>query len=362
MIPFYDLKRINERHQEEFMNTFKGFLNSGRYILGNSVEKFEKKFSEYCGTQYCAGVGSGFDALRLCLMAFDFIEGDEILVPANTYIATVLAISQCGLKPVLVEPNIKTYNIDPKKISECITSKTKAILVVHLYGKCCPMDEIKEIAENHEIKVIEDCSQAHGAQWGSRRVGNLGDAAAFSFYPSKNLGALGDAGGICSNDRTFIDKVYALRNYGSIEKYKNIYKGVNSRLDEIQAAFLCLKLKYLDEENQARRKIADTYLNHIANSNVILPSPSKNPLSDVWHLFVIRTEEREQFQKFLKMNGVETLIHYPIPIHKQRAYPEWNEESFPVTEKIHREVISIPISPILSLEDARKISSVINQF
>jgi dTDP-4-amino-4,6-dideoxygalactose transaminase len=362
MIPFLDLKRINQKHRQELADAFMRTLDSGRYILGEALEKFERDFADYCGTRHCVGVASGLDALILSIKALDLEEGSEIIVPANTYIATVLAVSHSGFKPVLVEPDLDTYNIDPRNIERHITPKTRAILAVHLYGRCCEMNEINAVAAKHGLKVIEDCAQAHGAVYHAKRAGNLSDVSAFSFYPGKNLGALGDGGAVCSNDKSMLEKVRALRNYGSDEKYKNVCKGMNSRLDELQATFLSVKLKYLDEENDARRKIADHYLENIRNDKIALPKKGEDPLSNVWHLFVIRTEKRDKFQEFLKMNGIQTLIHYPIPVHKQTAYKEWGHLSLPITEKIHREVVSIPISPVLTMEDAKQIVSVINQY
>lgn len=363
MIPFLDLKKINLQYKEEIEVAIARVLESGWYILGNEVASFEEEFAQYCGVKHCIGVANGLDALTLIIRAYGFGPGDEIIVPANTYIASILAISANGATPVLVEPDISTYNINPSLIEEKITERTKAILVVHLYGQSANMDPILEIAKKYNLKVIEDAAQAHGAVYGDKRAGSLGDAAGFSFYPSKNLGALGDGGAITTNDDELAEKLRALRNYGSHEKYKNLFKGVNSRLDEMQAAILRVKLKYLDKDNEKRRQIAEYYLNHIKNEKVILPIiESGNRLSHVWHLFVVRVENRERFQKYLKENGIQTIIHYPIPPHKQKAYEEWKHCSFSISEEIHKTVISLPISPVLALEHAKKIVKVVNKY
>ncbi|SFA51815.1 dTDP-4-amino-4,6-dideoxygalactose transaminase [Anoxybacillus pushchinoensis] len=363
MIPFLDLKKINLQYKEEIEVAIARVLESGWYILGNEVASFEEEFAQYCGVKHCIGVANGLDALTLIIRAYGFGPGDEIIVPANTYIASILAISANGATPVLVEPDISTYNINPSLIEEKITERTKAILVVHLYGQSANMDPILEIAKKYNLKVIEDAAQAHGAVYGDKRAGSLGDAAGFSFYPSKNLGALGDGGAITTNDDELAEKLRALRNYGSHEKYKNLFKGVNSRLDEMQAAILRVKLKYLDKDNEKRRQIAKYYLNHIKNEKVILPIiESGNRLSHVWHLFVVRVENRERFQKYLKENGIQTIIHYPIPPHKQKAYEEWKHCSFSISEEIHKTVISLPISPVLALEHAKKIVKVVNKY
>ena len=288
-------------------------------------------------------------------------DGDEVIVPSNTYIASILAISQNNLVPVLVEPDINTYLIDPSKIEEKITSKTKAILPVHLYGQTCEMDKINEIAKKYNLKVIEDSAQSHGAYYKDKRSGNLGDASGFSFYPGKNLGALGDGGAVTTNDEELANTIKALGNYGSHKKYENLYKGTNSRLDEMQAAMLRVKLKYLDEEVKKRREIANYYLENIKNDTIILPIVRAED-NHVWHLFVIRTNKRDELQKYLLDNGIQTLIHYPIPPHKQNAYKEWNNESYPISEQIHDEVLSLPISGVQNLEDTKKIVQVINDF
>jgi len=371
MIPFLDLKSINAQYREELIEACTNVIDSGCYIQGNECRAFEEEFAAYCGTEHCIGVANGLDALTLIIRAYKEMgvmqEDDEIIVPANTYIASILAISENGLTPVLVEPDIATYNIDLTLIEEKITPKTKAIMAVHLYGQVAAMDEINAIAKKYNLKVIEDSAQVHGAIYNGKRIGNLGDASGFSFYPGKNLGALGDGGAVTTNDDELADTIRALGNYGSQKKYENLYKGTNSRLDEIQAAILRVKLKYLNEDIDKRRKIADYYIQNINNDAIILPladhqSPITNYQSYVWHLFVIRTTKRDEFQKYLLDNGVQTLIHYPLPPHKQEAYKEWNDLGFPITEKIHNEVLSLPISGVQSLEDTRKIVEVINDF
>ncbi|WCF07867.1 DegT/DnrJ/EryC1/StrS family aminotransferase [Paenibacillus thiaminolyticus] len=363
VVPFLDLKQINTRHEEEVIGGIRSFLHSGWYILGGEVEDFEKDFAAYCGTQFCVGVGNGLDALTLMLQAYGVGKGDEVIVPSNTYIATIMSISANGATPILVEPDLLSYNISPELIEKNITSRTKAIMVVHLYGQACNMGPIMDIAKKHNIRVFEDCAQAHGACYDGKRVGSFGDAAAFSFYPGKNLGALGDGGAITLNNEQMYLKLKALRNYGSHKKYQNEYLGVNSRLDEIQAAILRLKLKYLDEDNQKRREIAEYYIGNIRNKEIILPCiEAEDNSSHVWHLFVIRTKNRDRLQAYLTEREIQTLIHYPIPPHKQKAYPEWNNLNFPVSEKIHSEVLSLPISPVMDIKDALKVVEAINEY
>lgn len=362
MIRFLDLKKINGRHEAAMKDIFGQVLDSGWYIFGDRNRQFEVNFAAYCGAKHCIGVGNGLDALSLILEAMDFEKGSEVIVPANTYIATILSISQNGLIPVLVEPDIDSYNIDPKLIEEKITAKTRAIMVVHLYGNACDMKQINSVAKKHSLKVIEDCAQAHGAMTEGGMVGSLSDAAAFSFYPGKNLGALGDAGAVVTSDSDLAEKIRILRNYGSKVKYENLVKGKNSRLDELQAAILDHKLKFLDEENGQRIRIAQRYLSEIDNPKVALPKPNGHPLGHVWHLFVLRVEDRQAFINHMTANQVETLIHYPIPPHKQRAYAEWNAMSFPITEKIHREAVSIPMGGHLTDEDAALVIDVINRY
>lgn len=361
MIKFLDLKAINEQYRTEIDEAIKKVLDSGWYILGNELDVFEQEFAKFCGTKYAIGVANGLDALTLIIKAYGFGLGDEIIVPANTYIASILAISANGATPVLVEPDINTYNIDPDKIEEKITKNTKAILAVHLYGQTAQMDKINEIAKKYNLKVIEDAAQAHGALYEAKRAGSLGDTSGFSFYPGKNLGCLGDGGAITTNDDEVAEKIKALRNYGSHVKYENLYKGTNSRLDEIQAAVLRVKLAYLDKDNEKRREIACYYRKNINNPLIILPKLVQEE-NHVWHIFAVRTQNRDKFQQYLKDNGIQTLIHYPIPPHKQEAYKEWNNLSYPITEKIHREVLSLPMSPVMTNLEVQKIVEVINNY
>ena len=369
MIPFLDLKNINQQYRTELVEACTRVIDSGWYIGGNELEKFEQNFAEYCGTKFAIGVANGLDALILTLRAWKELgrlkDGDEVIVPSNTYIASILAITANNLAPVLVEPNIATYNIDSAKIEAAITSRTKVILPVHLYGLLAPMPEIMGIAKKHNLLVLEDSAQSHGAQIDNKKSGNWGDASGFSFYPGKNLGALGDAGAVTTNNEELAQMLRALRNYGSHEKYKNLVPGVNSRLDEIQAAILDIKLKFLDKETQHRRKIANLYLTEIRNPLIKLPLSDINAeefQQHVWHLFVIKTEHREALQKYLADHGIQTLIHYPIPPHKQQAYKEWNNLSYPISEQIHAEVLSLPIGPTLSLEEAKKVIQLCNAF
>ena len=371
MIKFLDLQKINLIHQEEIEQVLISSFRSGWYILGESVQKFESQFAKYCGVKHCIGAGNGLDALILILRAYKDLDvlkdGDEVIVPANTYIATILSISQNNLNPVLVEPDIITYNIDPTKIEEKVTSKTRAIMPVHLYGQTANMDAINEIAKKYNLKVIEDSAQSHGAIYKGRKTGSMGDASGFSFYPGKNLGALGDAGAVTTNDDELAEVVRAIANYGSKKKYVNDYKGVNSRLDEIQSAVLLVKLKYLDEDNHKRREIAQYYCENIKNEKIILPKPkSESSIIDsknhAWHQFVIRTKSRGELQKYLLESGIQTLIHYPIPPHKQLAYKEWNGLNLPITEKIHNEVLSLPISPVMEVDEVQQVVKAINSF
>ncbi len=365
MIKFFDLQKINSAYQTQFQQKMDLVLEKGWFILGDEVKTFELNFAHYCGTKYCAGVGNGLDALILIFKAYIQLgrlqKGDEIIVPANTYIASILAILQADLVPVLVEPNMQTYNLDPHLVASKITPKTKAILAVHLYGQLADMSKLSIIAKQHGLWLFEDAAQAHGAQNDNGKAGNLGDAAAFSFYPAKNLGAIGDAGAVTTNDEAVHEIILALRNYGSEQKYYNEFIGINSRLDEIQAAFLNVKLPHLDADNTLRMAHAKRYSTEINNQKIILPQwdYSKN---HVFHLYVVRTENRQQLQNFLKEKGIETMIHYPIPPHHQKALPDWHSLSFPITEKIHREVLSIPISPLMSMEEVDTIIHVLNQY
>jgi dTDP-4-amino-4,6-dideoxygalactose transaminase len=365
MIKFLDLQKINEQYKNELQAAFNRVLDSGWYILGNEVKIFEENFAKYCGAKYCIGVANGLDALILILKAYKELavmkDGDEVIVPANTYIASVLAISACGLVPVLVEPDIDTYNIDVTLIEKKITAKTKAILVVHLYGQIVNMPAIMKIAAQYNLKVIEDAAQAHGAAIGGKKTGTWGHATGFSFYPGKNLGALGDAGAITTNEDELNKIMRGIANYGSHVKYQNEYIGINSRLDEVQAALLDVKLKYLSDEVQARRNVANRYLAEIRNNKITLPILQAQE-NHVWHLFVVRVADRNNFNTYLTENNIQTVIHYPIPPHLQKAYKELNNLSFPITEKIHREVISIPISPIMSEAEIDFVISIINNY
>lgn len=365
MVPFLDLKAINAQYKDELEQAYRNVIESGWYILGQQVALFEEEFAAYCGTKHCIGVANGLDALILILEGYKEMglmkEGDEVIVPSNTYIASILSISKAGLVPVLVEPNEQDYLINVSKIEEKLRAKTKAILPVHLYGQLCDMEAINALAKKHGLKVIEDSAQSHGALLKGKRSGNLGDASGFSFYPGKNLGALGDGGVITTNDEELANAIKALRNYGSHVKYQNLYKGINSRLDELQAAFLRVKLKFLDEANEKRRQIADHYLRYIQNPKVVLPFVH-DPLSHVWHLFVVQTENRDAFQDYLSNNGIQTVIHYPIPPHKQAAYKEWNNTEYPISELIHNQVVSLPISPVLENNQIDTVIKLINQF
>lgn len=364
MVNFLDLKRINAQYREEIIAAMTRVLDSGWYIAGKELSNFEASFAEYCDVKHCIGVANGLDALNLTFRAWKEMgklkAGDEVIVPANTYIASILAITENDLTPVLVEPDKYSYNLDSELVEKAITNKTRAILPVHLYGQISPMKEICQLADKYGLLVIEDCAQSHGAELEGRKAGNWGHAAGFSFYPGKNLGALGDAGAITTNDDGLADVLRALRNYGSHVKYQNKFKGVNSRLDELQAAILGVKIQYLNEENRIRRIIANKYINEITNDNIHLPVVSGEEFSHVWHLFVIRTSAREELQKYLSDNGIQTLIHYPTPPHHQVAYKEYNELSFLETENIHKEVLSLPMDPTMSPEDVEAVIKAIN--
>ncbi len=366
MISFLDLKKINEPYEAAFQEKLKLVLDNGWYILGKEVETFEKAFAEYCQAKYCIGVGNGLDALVLIFKGYIALgklqKGDEVIVPANTYIASILAILEADLIPILVEPKLETYNINPDLIQEKISSKTKAILAVHLYGQLAEMDKISEIARNNDLIVVEDSAQSHGAINNQQlTINNQKSASAYSFYPAKNLGCLGDGGAITTNDSELAKVLFSLRNYGSDKKYYNDYIGVNSRLDEIQASFLNLKLPNLDADNDKRRVIAKRYLSEVKNDKIILPvwDFSNN---HVFHLFVIRTKDRVDFQYYLAQNNIQTVIHYPVPPHQQKAFPEWNTLSFPITEQIHNEVLSLPISLVLAEEEVSFIIEIINKY
>ncbi|MDO9580197.1 MAG: DegT/DnrJ/EryC1/StrS family aminotransferase [Bacteroidales bacterium] len=380
MIKFLDLQKINAQYAKELKIAADEVIDTGWYLLGERVKHFEMNLANYIGAKHAIGVANGLDALRLILKAYIELgvmkEGDEIIVPANTYIASILAITDNRLKPVLVEPNVNTYNINISLVEKSITPRTKAIMIVHLYGQVCWSKELKIIAERHNLKIIEDNAQAIGATYTDpyhfntktpkeSKTGSLGHVASFSFYPGKNLGALGDSGAVTTNDDELARVIRALANYGSNKKYVNDYQGLNSRLDEIQAAFLDIKLKYLDAENQQRHKIAEFYCHNINHPNIILPIANSQPLitnSHVWHLFVIRTTHRDDLQHYLTKNGIQTLIHYPIPPHKQLAYKEWNYLNLPITETIHKEVLSLPMSPVLTEEEVIMVVDVINNW
>lgn len=371
MINFLDLRKINDSFEPTLSDSINRVLESGWYLLGEEVKAFENGYGNFIGTKHCIGVANGLDALRLILKAYIEMgymeEGDDVIVPANTFIASILAITDNRLKPVMVEPDINTYNIDVSLIEQHITPRSKAIMVVHLYGQACWSGKLELMARKYGLRIIEDNAQAQGCYYGRKRTGSLGDAAGHSFYPGKNLGALGDAGAVTTNDDELAEVVRAIANYGSKVKYQNLYKGLNSRLDEIQAAILSIKLSRLDEDNQRRRVIAQYYLEHIKNPEIILPVlPSEEPatlnLSHVWHLFVIRCRYRDELQKHLFNNNIQTTIHYPIPPHKQAAYRELNHECLPVTELIHDQVLSLPISQVMSLQDAGLVVEVINGF
>lgn len=377
MIKFLDLQKINAQYAAELKEATARVIDSGWYLLGNELKTFERNLAEYNGVKHAIGVANGLDALRLILKAYIEMgvmqEGDEVIVPANTYIASILAISDNRLKPVLVEPDINTYNLDISLIEKHITSRTKAIMVVHLYGRVCWSEELETIAKKYDLKIIEDNAQAIGAEFSyqstviseqlSRKTGSLGDAAGFSFYPGKNLGALGDAGAVTTNDDELAITIRALANYGSKQKYVHEFQGLNSRMDEIQAAVLGVKLRYLDIENQRRSEIAQYYCSHINNKNLILPLITDNCslfTANVWHLFVIRTSKRDQLQQYLTDKGIQTLIHYPIPPHKQGAYASMNNLTLPITERIHNEVLSLPISGVMEMEEVSKVVDAIN--
>jgi dTDP-4-amino-4,6-dideoxygalactose transaminase len=372
MIKFLDLQKINGQYATELKQAAAEVIDSGWFLMGEKLSHFEQELAQYVGASHAIGVANGLDALRLILNAYIELgimaPGDEVIVPANTYIASLLAISDNKLVPVLVEPNITTYNLDFDLIEQHITPKTKAIMVVHLYGQVCWSGDLVAVAKKHNLKIIEDNAQAIGASWQGTKTGNLGDAAGFSFYPGKNLGALGDSGAVTTNDPILAEQVRALGNYGSKKKYVNEYQGLNSRLDEIQAAFLSVKLKYIDAENQHRRKLASMYLNGISNPNIILPVPNNTDFKHVenqehvWHLFVIRTAKRDELQNYLLAQGVQTLIHYPIPPNKQLAYASMNHLDYPITNVIHEQVLSLPISPVTTVEEVQQVIAALNNF
>jgi dTDP-4-amino-4,6-dideoxygalactose transaminase len=363
MIPFLDLKDINNQYRDELIEAAIKVIDSGWYVKGSQVYEFEQRFAEYCGAEHCIGVANGLDALILTLRAWKELgklkEGDEVIVPANTYIASILAITENNLVPILVEPDAASYNLCPKNIEAAITKKTKVILPVHLYGQLADMPAIIDIAKRYNLLVLEDSAQAHGASINGKKSGNWGDASGFSFYPGKNLGALGDAGAVTTNDEELASTIRILGNYGSEKKYRHIYKGINSRLDEMQAALLRVKLKYLDSEIGRRREIANSYSNGINNPSIILPVWKKYE-QHVFHLYVVRTEKRDRLKKYLYENDVETLLHYPTSPHQQAAFSSWPSISLPITESIHQQVLSLPISPIMDDDDIETIVHLVN--
>lgn len=365
MIKFLELKKITALHGEEIKQAVNDVIESGWYLHSDANSRFESHFAQYIGTRHCIGVGNGLDSLTLILRAYKELgviaEGDEIIVPANTYIATILAITDNNLKPVLVEPRLDTFQIDDSLIEKAISPRTRAIMIVHLYGRCAYTERIGELCRKYDLKLIEDNAQAHGCTYNGKRTGSLGDAAGHSFYPGKNLGALGDAGGVTTDDDQLADTIRALANYGSRKRYVFDMAGRNSRMDEIQAAVLDVKLKYLDEENSRRRSNALYYIKNISNPYVCVPSESYWRES-VFHIFPLMTSQRDRLQSYLKENGVQTDIHYPIPPHLQRAYSQWGRPSLPVTERIHREELSLPVSQVLTEEECKEVTRLINDF
>ncbi|EIY27951.1 hypothetical protein HMPREF1062_03626 [Bacteroides cellulosilyticus CL02T12C19] len=365
MIKFLDLQKITQKYSDEIHEAVSRVINSGWYLQGKESEKFEMNYAQYIGTKYTIGCANGLDALIWILRAY--IEmgvmqlGDEVIVPANTYIASILAITENGLKPVLIEPSIETYQIDDTKIEAAITERTKAVLIVHLYGQCAYTEKIGELCRRYNLKLVEDNAQAHGCKFQGRKTGSLGDAAGHSFYPGKNLGAFGDAGAVTTNDEELAKTVRAIANYGSQKKYVFKYCGRNSRLDEIQAAVLDVKLKHLDEDVAIRKEVARYYIEHMTNPNIITPMVTDWD-AHVFHIFTVRTQRRDSLQQYLAENGVQTIIHYPIPPHKQECYKEWNNLSFPITEQIHNEELSLPMSPVLTEEDIIGVVDLVNQW
>lgn len=363
MIAYLPLHKINDLHNEELRAAVNRVLDSGWYLNADATRQFETHYAKYIGTRHCVGCGNGLDALKLILLAYMEMgvmqEGDEVIIPANTYIASILAITACGLTPVLVEPDINTLQIDDARIERAITSRTKAVMIVHLYGRCAYTQKIADICKKFNLKLIEDNAQAHGCTFEGQKTGSLGDAAAHSFYPGKNLGALGDAGAITTNDEELASLARALGNYGSSKKYVHDYKGCNSRIDEIQTAVLDVKLLYLDDENNRRKEIASLYINKVQNPLIHLPLSERD---SVWHIFPVFCERRDELQQYLRENGVETQIHYPIPPHKQQCFKEWNQQSFPITEQIHSQELSIPCHQAMTKEEVDMIIDLLNSF
>ncbi len=370
MIAFLDLEKVNRRWKREIIDSIQQVINRGVFVFGEEVERFESEFANYCGTDYCIGVGSGFDALSLIFQGYRELgilrEGDEVILPANTFVATALAVRRNGLKVVLADVDPVTFNIDPEDIVKKITERTRVILPVHLYGRVVSIEKILDIARKYRLIVVEDACQSHGAVYNGKKAGSFGDASAFSFYPTKNLGAIGDGGAITTSNYELAEVIYALRNYGSFRKYSHNYAGVNSKLDEVQAAVLRVKLKYLDGENEERRKLASFYLASIKNEFVDLPSTGFNKtgyyLGHVWHLFVITSKRRDDLQRFLFERGIETLVHYPIPIHKHKVFEDLNELSFPVSERLCKEVLSLPFGTYMNQQELDFICNSLNEF
>ncbi len=362
MIKFLDLKMVNERFRAEMDAATKRVLDSGWYLLGKECEAFEHEFAAYCGVRHCIGCANGLDALKLIIQAYGIGPGDEVIAPANTYIASLISISANGATPVLVEPDPATCLIDSERIEGAVTSRTKAIMAVHLYGRVVEMAKVWKIARKYGLKIIEDCAQAHGAMFSGKRCGNLGDAGGFSFYPGKNLGCLGDGGAVTTNDDDLATKVRALRNYGSDVKYHFPYRGTNSRLDEIQAAWLRVKLPHLDSDNQRRREIAEQYQKGIVNPEIRLPKAPPLPEQNVWHVYTVFCKQRDLLQKYLMDRGIQTVIHYPIPPHRQPAYTEWHDMSLPITEEIHDTVLSLPMNPVLTDAEVTEVIRAVNAF
>lgn len=365
-VKYLDLKRLNDSFEPELTAEVARVVQGGWYLLGQENERFSKAFADYCGARFCVPTGNGLDALTMILLAYKqmlgWADNAEVIVPSNTYIASILAVSRAGLQPVLCEPRLEDYLINPDFIEDLITERTKAIMVVHLYGRVCDMKPIMALADKYGLKVVEDVAQAHGVLYDGVRAGHLSDAAGVSFYPGKNLGALGDAGCVTTDDEALANYVRAMANYGSQEKYLNIMKGLNSRMDEIQAAVLCLKLKRLDADNEARRRVAQAYCEGIRNPLITLPTMPAEPSQNVWHVYPIRTPERNHLREYLSREGIETMVHYPLPPHKQQAYAEWNERTYRISERIHREILSLPMSPVLSDDEVRRVVDVLNSY
>lgn len=365
MLAYYDLKRVNDSFEPDLTRVVTGVVQSGWYLQGDETRNFENAFATYCKNSFCIGTSNGLDALTLIFMAYREMglmqEGDEVIVPANTFIASILSVMRAGLKPVLCEPSATTYNLNPAKIRPLINSRTRAVLAVHLYGQCADMEPIQEIAFRHNLKVVEDAAQAPGALYKGRRVGGLSNAAAFSFYPSKNIGALGDAGAVTTNDKSLAAVVRSLANYGSTQKYVHAYRGANCRMDEIQAAVLLLKLRRLDADNNRRRDIARRYLQEIEHPFVLLPKVD-NFESHVFHIFPVFSQRRDMLQTWLARNEIQTQVHYPIPPHKQKALSEYADCTFPVTEQIHREELSLPLYPAMTDDEVTRVIETVNAF